>query len=235
MDDPQVRQEMNNIMNKMLKNDEINLNKEIQELIYDTKNKICIINAKNSNNENSFLSNYCIKDLEMFIKNNNIKYSLIYNDLALSLVSLNIDLNDLLFSIVKSSKELTKLDIAMNYLNKAQTIDPGDFMTYFLKGIILEYRKDYNNAAEHYWQAYKTIKNFALVRGYDLNFYQTAILLHILRVDLINNNVSEANSVEKLINEKGNTRLGQIKLQLKDIYLRNESEDLYKIISAINQ
>lgn len=59
----------------MLNSEDILYNQEMKEKIYDTKSRICLLNAQNQKNQDIYIKDFCIKDLEVFSKNNEIMYS----------------------------------------------------------------------------------------------------------------------------------------------------------------
>jgi len=59
-------------------------------------------------------------------------------------------LNELLYVTKKDSFNKKYFEVAKGYLEQANKIDPGDFMPYFLNGIIFEYNDDRSLALEYY-------------------------------------------------------------------------------------
>ncbi|MFA5230235.1 MAG: hypothetical protein WC422_02240 [Candidatus Paceibacterota bacterium] len=70
-----TRKLIHSILNYMLNSEDILYNQEMKEKIYDTRNRICLLDAQNQKNQNSYVKDFCIKDLELFSKNNIIRYS----------------------------------------------------------------------------------------------------------------------------------------------------------------
>jgi len=70
-----TRKLMNSVLNHMLSSEDIIYNQEMKEKVYDTRNRICLLNSRNQKNQNSYINDFCIKDLESFSKNNTIRYS----------------------------------------------------------------------------------------------------------------------------------------------------------------
>lgn len=227
-----TRKLIHSILNYMLNSEDILYNQEMKEKIYDTRNRICLLDAQNQKNQNSYVKDFCIKDLELFSKNNIIRYSWIYNDLAFSYISLNLELNELLYTTKKDNFDKKYFELAKSYLDQANKIDPSDFMPYLLNGIIFEYDNDYSSALEYFWRAYKSTKTFSLLRGFDRDFYQIAILLNILKII---NQPTDIKMVENLINDNDKGTLEYIQSKLDILKVRHMSPDLFKLIQAINR